>query len=73
MPQEKALISLGVVNLLIFLELRKFPLELRQGHQGHTRVASGKASPRESCKEPLRIPLQLVPGPKSSSGAEAGT
>ena len=26
-----------------------------------------------SCEGPLRIPLQLVPGPKSLSGAEAGS
>ena len=41
------------------------PLKLRWGPQGPARVASGKSSP-------IRIPLQLVPGPSSSSGVEAG-
>ena len=34
-------------------------------------MASGKASLHASCEGPLGIPLQLMPGPKSSSGAEA--
>ena len=41
------------------------PLKLRWGPQGPARVASGKSSP-------IEIPLQLVPGPSSSSGVEAG-
>ena len=36
-------------------------------------VASGKSSHHASCEGLLRIPLQLVPGPRSSSGAQAGT
>ena len=55
-----------------FLELRQVPLELRWGPQGPTRVASGKASLHASFEGPLGIPLQLVPGPRSSSGAKAG-
>ena len=68
---EKGLISLGGENILDFLELRQIPLELRRGRQGPARVASGKASLHASCEGPLGIPLQSVPGPKSSSGAKA--
>ena len=39
------------------------PLELRWGPQGTTHVPSGKSSLHTSCKRPLRIPLQSVPGP----------
>ena len=39
------------------------PLELRWGPQGPTHVPSGKSSLHTSCKRPLRIPLQSVPGP----------
>ena len=49
------------------------PLELRRGPQGPARVASGKSSLHASCEGPLKIPLQSVPGLKSSSEAEAGT
>ena len=73
-PQRKrAFISPGGENLLVFLELGQVPLELRQGPQGPARVASGKASLHVSCKWPLGIPLQSMAGPKSSSGAKAGT
>ena len=48
-------------------------LELRRGPQGPARVASGKSSLHVSCEEPLGIPLQSVPDPRSSSGAEAAT
>ena len=70
---KKGLISPGRENLLVFLELGQVPLELRRGPQGPARVASGKASLHVSCEGPLGIPLQSVPGPKSSSGAEART
>ena len=70
---EKSLISLGGENLLDFLELTQVPLELRQGHQGPGRVASGKASLHASCEGHLGILLQSVPGPKTLSGVEAGT
>ena len=70
---EKGLISPGGENLLDFLELWQVPLALRWGLQGPVRVASGKASLHESCERPLGIPLQSVPGPKSSSGDKAGT
>ena len=46
------------------------PLELQWVPQGPTRVASGKSSLHASCKGSLRIPLQSVPDPRSSSGAE---
>ena len=54
---------------------RKFrlSLELRPGPQGPARVASGKSSLHVSCEGPLGIPLQSVPDPRSSSGAEAAT
>ena len=70
---EKALTSPGEENLLVFLELRQVPLKLRHGHQGPGPVASGKASLHASCEGSLGIPLQSVPGPMSSSGAESGT
>ena len=56
----------GGENLLDFLQLRQVPLELRQGPQGPALLASGKASLHENCKGPLGIPLQLVPGLKTS-------
>ena len=62
---EKGLISPGGENLLVFLQLRQVPLELRWGPQGPAHVASGKASRHASCKGPLGIPLQSVPGPNS--------
>ena len=49
------------------------PLELRQGTQGPTCVASGKSSLHASCEGPLGIPRQSLPGPRSSSGVEART
>ena len=52
------------------------PLELQrepQGPQGPARAASGKFSLHVNCEGPLQIPLQSVPGPMSSSGAEART
>ena len=70
---EKGLISPGGENLLDFLELWQVPLQLRRGHQGPALVASGKASLHVRCQGPLGIPLQLVPGPKTSLGVEAGT
>ena len=36
-------------------------------------MASGKSSLHASCERTLGIPLQLVPGPRSSSGTEART
>ena len=70
---EKGLISPGGENLLDFLELWQVPLALRWGLQGPICVVSGKASLHASCKGTLGIPLQSVLGPKSLSGAEAGT
>ena len=49
------------------------PLKLLLGLQGPARVASGRSSLQASCEGPLGIPLQSVPGPRSSSGAEATT
>ena len=48
-------------------------LQLFRGTQGVSRVASGKSNLHASCKGPLRIPLQMMQGPRSSSGANAGT
>ena len=50
-----------------------FPLELRWGPPGPALVYSGKSSLHASSEGPHRIPLQSVPGPRSSSGAEAAT
>ena len=60
---EMGLISPGGENLLDFPELWQVPLEL---HQGSARVVSGKTSLHASCEGPLEIPLQSLPGPKSS-------
>ena len=49
------------------------PLEIRRGAQGPAHVASGKCSVHANCEGPLRIPLQSVSVPKSSSGAKAAT
>ena len=51
----------------------EFALELQGGPLGLARVASGKASLHASCHGPFGIALQLLPGPSSSSGTEAGT
>ena len=48
------------------------PLELRRRPQGPTRGASGKSSLHVSSEGPLRIPLQSMLGPRSSSGVQAG-
>ena len=65
---ENGLISPGGDILLVFLEFGQVRLELPGGPKGLALVASGKASLHVSCEGPLGIPLQLVPGPKSSSG-----
>ena len=49
------------------------PLEIRRGAQGPAHVASGKCSVHANCEGPLRIPLQSVSVPKSSSGAKVAT
>ena len=72
-PQQKGLISSEGDNLLVSHELWQVHLNLRRGPQGTGPVASGKASLHASHEGPLGIPLQLVPRPKSSSGAEIGT
>ena len=48
-------------------------LQLHHGTQGTTRVASGKSSLNASCEGPLRIPLQSMQGPRSSSRVVAET
>ena len=48
------------------------PLELRLRPQGPACGASGKSSLHASREGPLRIPLHSLPGPRSSSGVEAG-
>ena len=47
------------------------PLELRQRPQGPAHGASGRSSLHASSEGPLRIPLQLMLGPRSSSGVQA--
>ena len=49
------------------------PLRLLLGLQGPARVASGRSSLQASFEGPLGIPLESVPGPRSSSEAEATT
>ena len=63
---EKVLMSPGGENHVDFFELQQVPLELRQGHQGPTLVASGKASLHAGCEGTLGIHLQSVLGPKTS-------
>ena len=46
------------------------PHEIRRGPQGPARGASGRFSLRVSHEGPLRIPLQSLLGPMSSSGVE---
>ena len=50
----------------------RVPLKLGWGTQGHTRGGSGKSILHASCKRLLWIPLQSVPGLRSSSVVEAG-
>ena len=66
---EKGLNAHGRENLLVFLELQQVLLELRRGPQGPSRVASGEASLRANGEGHFGIPLQLVAGPRSTSGA----
>ena len=49
------------------------PLKLRWGTQGPASVASGNSSLHVSWEGTLGIPLQLLPGLRSSSGDEAAT
>ena len=56
-----------------FPELQQVPLDLRWGSMRPSLMASRKASLHASWEGPLGIPLQLVPGPKTSCGFEAGT
>ena len=62
----KGLISPRGENLLVFLEFQQVPLELWRGPQEPTRVDTGKANLHASFEGTLGIPLQLVPGRKSS-------
>ena len=59
-------------KICVPLELQREP-QGPQGPQGPARAASGKFSLHVNCEGPLQIPLQSVPGPMSSSGAEART
>ena len=58
---------------LLFSNCPGVPLELQRGSQGPVHGASRKSSFHASLERPLRIPLQSLPGPKSSSGVEAAT
>ena len=61
-------------NLLYFLELSQESWGSSRVKTGPpTRVASGKSSLHANCEAPLGIPLQSLPGPRSSSETEAGT
>ena len=60
-------------DFFFFLSCGGVLLELQWGTQGPAHVASGKSSLHASCEGPLRIPLQSLPGLRSSSGVEAGT
>ena len=51
----------------------RLSLELRRGPQVPALVASGKSSLHVSFEGPLGIPLQSLPGPRSSCGFEAVT
>ena len=55
-----------------FLTCGRVRLELRLGTQGPACGASGRSSLNLSREGPLGIPLQSLPGPRSSSGVEAG-
>ena len=55
-----------------FSSCGEVPLEFRRD-QGPTHGASGRSSLHASHEGPLKIPLQSLPGPRSSSGVEAGT
>ena len=70
---EKGLISPAGENVMDFLELRQFSLELRLGPQGTAGMAAGKTSLHTSCEGPLGIPVQSVSGPRYSSGTAART
>ena len=76
-PQQKRASSRvkGRISWLFSSYGRKLgvPHELRWGSQGPARVASGKSSLHASCDGLLRIPLQSVPGPRSTSVSEATT
>ena len=69
---EKGLSSRGGENLLVILELWRVPLQLRRGPQGPACGASGRSSVHASHEGPLGIPLQSLPGLRSSFGIEAG-
>ena len=56
-----------------FLTCGRVRLELRLGTQGPACGASGRSSLNPSREGPLGIPLQSLPGPRSSSGVEVGT
>ena len=76
-PQQKRASSCveGRISWFFSSSGRKLevPLEIRRGAQGPAHVASGKCSVHANCEGPLRIPLQSVSVPKSSSGAKAAT
>ena len=55
-----------------FLTCGRVRLELRLGTQGPVQGASGRSSLHASLEGPLGIALKSLPGPRSSSGVEAG-
>ena len=56
-----------------FSSCGRFPLEFQWGPHGPARGLSGVSSFHASHEGPLGIPLQSLPGPRSSSGFGAGT
>ena len=62
----------GGENLLVFLEFQRGSSRVMMGTSGTTRGASGRSSLPSSHEGALEICLQSLPGPRSSSGVEAG-
>ena len=60
-------------DFFFFLSCGGDLLELQWGTQGPDRGASGRSSLHANLEGPLWLPLQSLPGPRSSSGVEAGT
>ena len=73
LQQKRASARLEGRISLFFWSCGGLPLELRWGNQGPAHGASGRSSLPVSLEGPKGIPLLSLPGPRSSSGAEAGT
>ena len=73
MPQRKWTSSRLEGESPGFTRVTAGPSQGTMGTSGTHRVSSGEASLHTSCEGLLGIPLQSVPGPRSSSGTEATT